>query len=188
MAAVFGIVQNHDGWITVDSAPGRGTTVRIGLPALSAELSPSAGTLFPDHADAVTPRAILIVEDEAHVMSATSEMLRRLGHRPIEARTGAEAIRLARSSSFVIDAVILDIGLPDMPGDQVFSGIVARRPDLPVIVCSGHATEGPVRRVLDGGARGFLAKPFTRSQLSAQLQIIFNDPPTRPDGAKGEGP
>ena len=186
MAAVFGIIQNHDGWITVDSAPEKGTTVRIGLPA--AESRPSAGEPPVDPANLVTPRSILIVEDEAHVITATSEMLRRLGHRPIEARTGAEAIRLARSSAFVIDAVILDIGLPDMPGDQVFSGIVSRRPDLPVIVCSGYATEGPVRRVLDGGARGFLAKPFTRARLTAQLQTIFNDPPTRPDGAKGEGP
>jgi len=172
MAAVYGIVMNHDGWISVASELGQGTTVRIYLPAIEMEVEK------PKKAKAKVEIAtgsgtILMVEDEDVVIEVTQAMLERLGYRVMVAKTGKDAIHITETFDGHIDLALLDIKLPDMEGGKVYPLIMEARPDLKVIVCSGYSIEGPARKILDAGAQDFIQKPFSLAALSEILKKVL---------------
>lgn len=167
MAAVHGIVKNHDGWISVDSELGKGTVVRIYLPAVEvvvrkeemAKIEPVKGT-----------GTILVIEDEDVVSKVTQAMLERLGYRVMVAKTGKDAIHITETFNGDIDLALLDIKLPDMEGGKVYPLIMEARPNLKVIVFSGYAIDGPARKILDAGAQDFIQKPFSLATLSEKVK------------------
>ncbi len=167
MAAAYGIVKNHDGWIAVDSELDKGTIVKIYLPAVEA--------LVKEHAKPKTEPikgqgTILIIEDEEMVMEVTREILKKLGYSVLEAKTGQEAINVVKTFDNDIDLVMLDILLPDMSGNAIYPFLMAARPDLKVIVFSGYSADGPAREILNAGAQDFIQKPFSAAELSEKLK------------------
>ena len=170
MAAVYGIVKNHDGWIHVDSELGKGTKVQIYLPVseitveepkkAEVEIATGSGT-------------ILMIEDEDVVIEVTQTMLERLGYRVMVAKTGKDAIHITETFDGQIDLALLDIKLPDMEGGKVYPLIMKARPDLKVIVFSGYAIEGPAQKILDAGAQDFIQKPFSLATLSEKLKEVL---------------
>jgi len=174
MASVYGIVKSHDGAITVDSEPGKGTLVRIYLPAIEAEEKPKKIVASKPEIELPTGDAtILVIEDEKDVMMLIQQVLERLGYRVLQAETGKKAIRLARTFDGQIDLALLDIKLPDMTGDKVYPLIIEARPDLKVIVCSGYTIEGPPQDILDAGAEGFIQKPFSIAPFAEKLKEVL---------------
>ena len=174
MAAVYGIVKNHDGAITVDSELGTGTVVRIYLPAIGAEKEVKKKVVSrPDLQLPKGDATILVIEDEEDVMMLIRQVLESLGYRVLEAETGKEAIRFAKTFDGQIDLALLDIKLPDMSGDRVYPIIMEARPDLKVIVCSGYGIEGPPQAILDAGAEGFIQKPFSISPFAEKLKEVL---------------
>ncbi|MEE4351841.1 MAG: response regulator [Desulfatiglans sp.] len=171
MAAVYGIVKNHDGWISVDSEPEEGTIVTIYLPTV--EVDGEENGEF-DMEIAKGSGTILVVEDEEPVIAVTRAILERLGYRVLEATTGMEAIALVKTSQEEIDLTILDMLLPDMDGKEVYSKIIQTRPHMKVIVCSGYSVDGPAQEILDKGAQGFVQKPFTITSLSSKLREVLD--------------
>lgn len=176
MAAVYGIVLNHGGWISIESEPSRGTVVYIWLPASEAS-EKEKGSLSPDKgkAEAAT---VLVVEDEDPVMEVFRTVLERMGYRVLKAGTGGKAIEIAESYNGEIDLAILDIMLPDIDGRKIYPVLVKARPDLKVIVTSGYSVEGPAREILDAGAQAFLAKPFSLQQLREMISHVLGDAPS----------
>jgi PAS domain S-box-containing protein len=170
MASVYGIVKNHDGWISVDSTVGVGTTVKIYLPAVDDGSSRSITTL-PQRG--VSAGTILVVEDEEMVLDVTRSMLDKLGYNVLAAGNGAEALRQAENFDGNIDLVLLDIMLPDMGGRDVCAGLLESRPNISIIVCSGYSLNGPAQEILNQGARGFLQKPYTMASLSEKLAAVM---------------
>jgi len=171
MAAVFGIVTNHRGWIGVDSQLGQGTLVRIYLPAVDDRITEAKK---PVSAVVTGTGTVLVIEDEDAVMDVSRAILEKLGYRVIEAKTGTEAVDLVRNLDVDIDLAILDIGLPDLAGDEAFKLIKEARPDLKVIVCSGYAIDGPAQEILNAGAQGFIQKPYAFKALSAKLKEVLD--------------
>ena len=167
MASVYGIVKNHNGWVSVYSEEGKGTAVRIYLPAIEAVIK--EGKRPETEMTCTHSLTVLVIEDEEIVMEVTREMLEELGHRVIEARTGREAIDIVRNTDLHIDLAMLDIKLPDMDGDAIFSLIKEVRPKMKVLVCSGYSLDGPVEELLKSGAHGFIQKPFSFATLSENL-------------------
>jgi len=170
MAAVHGIIQNHGGWISVESELGKGTSVYIYLPAVYAaekEVKEEEPKLVEGSG------RILIVEDEEMIMEVCRTMLEKLNYNVLEAKTGKEAIDIVKALGSDIDLAILDIGLPDMDGDKLYPLLKEARPDLKVIVCSGYAIDGPAQEILDAGAQGFIQKPFAYGVLSAKLKEVL---------------
>ncbi len=171
MASVYGIIKNHNGWISVESAEGLGTTVKIFMPAVEGK---------PVAADPVIPQrrvsagTILVVEDEAMVMDVTSSMLDKLGYDVLEARNGAEALHVSETFGGDIDLVLLDIVLPDMGGRDVCAGLLKSRPNIRVIICSGYSLNGPAQEILNQGAHGFIQKPYTMATLSDKLAGVID--------------
>jgi PAS domain S-box-containing protein len=173
MASVYGIVKNHNGWISVDSTVGTGTTVKIYLPAVEGEHVNSAPVVPQKGVSAGT---IMVVEDEEMVMDVTRSMLDNLGYNVLEARNGSEALHLAHTFDGEIDAVLLDIVLPDMGGRDVCAALLGSRPNLIVIVCSGYSLNGPAQEILNQGAHGFIQKPYTMAALSEKLDTVLHHP------------
>ena len=172
MAAVYGIVKNHQGWIGVESELGKGTSVRILLPALPER----PGEEIPRGEFVRGEATILVVEDEEPLLTMTRRMLEQLGYRMIETRCGRDAVDLVRTYDGDIDLALLDILLPDMPGSRVYDAMKKFRPRMKVIVCSGYALDGAVQEILDAGADGFLQKPCSFRTLSAKLSALLDTP------------
>jgi len=172
MAAVYGIMKNHGGWIYVDSELGKGTTVRIYLPAISAESKEQGAKPVkqPEIELNTGEGTILMIEDEDVVIEVTQAMLEMLGYRVMVAKTGKDAIHITETFDGQIDLALLDIKLPDMEGRKVYPLIMEARPDLKVIVFSGYSIEGPAQDILDAGAQDFIQKPFSLATLSEKLK------------------
>jgi two-component system, cell cycle sensor histidine kinase and response regulator CckA len=170
MAAVYGIVKKHGGYVSVASEPGRGTTVSIYLPcALEALQIAEARPPYMAHRTGTA----LIVEDEQLVMEVNRAIVEKLGYRVLEARSGVEALRIAETHAGAIDFALLDVILPDMSGNQIYPRLMEIIPTLKVIVCSGYTLDGPAREILNAGAQSFLPKPFTVASLAYTLDQIL---------------
>ncbi len=169
MAAVFGIVKNHDGWIDLDSKPGSGTTIHLFIPAISDERCADRESRTDMIRGSGT---LLLVEDEPMVMEVTQAMLERLGYSVFKAGTGQQGIDLLSEQKEKIDLVILDIGLPDIRGDEVHARMMEIVPDLKVLVSSGYARE-EVFQEMEIPTAAFIQKPYSFSVLSAKLEKIL---------------
>ena len=170
MAAVYGIIMNHDGWISIDSELDKGTVVRIYLPAVTIR---DVEVEKPEIEPAKIAGRILVIEDEKIVTDVILAMLERLGYHALSAVSGAEGINIAETFKGDIDLALLDIRLPDMDGGGVYHRLKAYKPDLKVIVCSGYAIDGPAQEILDAGAEGFIQKPFTLNTLSEKIKEVL---------------
>lgn len=170
MAAVYGIVKKHGGYVYVNAAPGRGTTVSIYLPGTTPIQAVSEpAVVYPPQRTGTA----LIVEDEHLVMEVNRAIVEKLGYRVLEAKTGKEALAIAEKYEGEIDFTLLDVILPDMDGGLIYPRLKEARPDVKVVVCSGFALDGPASEMLEAGAESFIQKPFTMAALSAVLNKIF---------------
>ena len=175
MAAVYGIVKNHDGWIWVDSELGKGTVVRTYFPAIEAKEEVDEKVVSEPKAELVKGTGtILVIEDEEPLIKLNRIVLERSGYRVLEARTGKEAIDLARTFDGDIDLAILDIVLPDLNGKEVFRLIKEVRPDLKVLVCSGYDIYGPAEEIINAGAQGFIQKPYDLAAFSEKVKRVLD--------------
>jgi len=170
MAAAYGIIRNHDGWITVDSELGKGTRIVVYLPAVEGKAKEEKAL----HANgAGSTRTVLIIEDEEAVFDVTQGMLEKLGYGVIEARTGKDAVHVAETFDGRIDLALLDINLPDVEGGKLYPLLMKARPNLKVIVFSGYTIDGLARKILNAGAQDFLQKPFSLVTLSEKLKNVL---------------
>ncbi|MBI9084976.1 MAG: PAS domain S-box protein [Desulfobacterales bacterium] len=167
LAAAYGIVRNHNGWISVASETQKGSMVKIYLPRA---IPTHKKDIEPRQQVAPPPGTLLIVEDEEVVMDVTRAMAKKLGYRVLVAEDGAKALHLARTFDGTIDLALLDIVLPDMDGKAVFIALAKARPEMKVIVCSGYSMDGPVEEIIQAGAVGFIQKPFSFQVLTENLE------------------
>lgn len=173
LSAAYGIVANHNGWISASSTHNVGTELSVYLPLAVETVAPPAEKNPPKPVP-VSHATLLVVEDEPMVVDAVGKLLEQMEYRVFTAANGREALKLLRARRDAIDLVLLDVRLPDLEADVVFGGIRAIRPGMPVILCSGFDRSGPVEALLEAGANGFLKKPFSAAQLSDALQSVLS--------------
>jgi CheY-like chemotaxis protein len=158
LAIVYGTAKAHGGTVAVESEVGRGTRFQIYLPADGSPVEETAPT--PRAIPAPTGRAtILVVDDEAGLRDAVARGLTRLGYRVVEGADGRDGLRTFQQHADEVDALLVDLTMPEMGGAEVVRRVREIRPNLPVIVTSGYATGGELDELLAGGAT-FLPKPF----------------------------
>jgi CheY-like chemotaxis protein len=172
LSAVYGIISNHGGWLEIDAEKGKGTEVRIYLPAVEVKCAQEAKSV--EVTTTGEGATVLEIEDEEPLMRAARQRLARLNYDILEAATGQAALDIINSNPGPIDAVLLDMRLPDTDGDRLFHQMRAVRPDLKVVLCSGYTIDEPIKKLLSQGAFGFLQKPFSLAALSEKLkEMIF---------------
>lgn len=170
MASAYGIVKNHNGYIFIDSSPGNGSSVNIFLPV---HFQKTAVDIPPKSASKPCSGTILIVEDEELVTNVIISILQNLEYDFIAAKTAEEAQDIVKSYAGDIDIIILDMGLPDMPGDALFPILKKSIPRAKTVICSGYSIDGPARQLLRQGADAFLQKPFSVDSLKVILADIM---------------
>jgi two-component system, cell cycle sensor histidine kinase and response regulator CckA len=176
LATVYGIVKQSGGFITVDSAPGKGTCFKIYLPRRKAEVSDSAPVEAapPTPARDVTGQdTILLVEDEEAVRSFAARALRMRGYNVLEASGGEEALEIVKNDDNKIDLIITDVVMPNMDGPSMVRHVKALKPDLAVIFMSGYAEEAFRRNDQNSEDIHFLPKPFGLKQLAAKVKEVL---------------
>ena len=164
LASAYGIIRNHGGAITAESALGEGATIRILLPpsakAAESDVPAPTDTLFQGTG------AILLVDDEPLILETAADLLRRLGYTVAPAACGADALALYRARGGAFDLVILDLVMPGMGGRQALAELRAIRPDARVVLSSGYGLQGEVREVMEAGCLAFIQKPYSYAALS----------------------
>jgi CheY-like chemotaxis protein len=179
MSAVLGIVRGHKGAILVESEPDRQTTVRVLFPVSDTALetgivAAEAGVAPWAETRALSPLAtVLVVEDEEVVRDVAKAMLERLGCRVLTAEGGSEAIRVFRERLDGISCVILDLTMPDMDGVATFKELRLVKPDVKVILSSGHNEQEATRRFAGQGLAGFIHKPYQIQRLRDTLKRVL---------------
>ncbi len=169
LATVFGIVQQHDGWIEVRSAIGRGSTFRVCLPVTAAEPEPPAPS-WPEPTDTHDGHTIFIVEDDESVRNLVKEILRSGGYTVLEAKHSAHALEVWGEQHENIDLLLTDIVMPGVSGLELAGMLLADRPDLKVIYTSGYSAELFDSDIhLEDGVN-YLPKPYLAAKVLSMLR------------------
>jgi two-component system, cell cycle sensor histidine kinase and response regulator CckA len=167
LAAVTGILRSQKGGITLESEPGRGSTFRVYLPV--AHRAEAAREEPPDEGRGT----ILVVDDEPAVRDFIAAALREQGFRALTAADGRDALTVSTRENGGIDAVVLDLVMPVMDGNELLPKIIALLPDLKILLTSGYS-EIEARRLCAAypGAR-FIQKPYTAQQIARALEELL---------------
>lgn len=170
LAAVYGIIKGHGGYIDVDSEKGSGTTFSIYLPA-----SEKQAAKKEEPADEVSKgtETVLLVDDEGMIIDVGREILKTLGYKVLLASGGKEAIEVYKANKDRIDMVILDMIMPDMGGGETYDLLKEINPQIKVLLSSGYSLEGQAQEIMERGCNGFIQKPFDVKQLSAKIRKIL---------------
>jgi PAS domain S-box-containing protein len=172
LSAAYGIIANHNGWIEASSEPGKGTDVHVYLPLQAAEQTAPSQPIS-SRSTVVGDATLLVVEDEAMVLNAVCAMLRKMNFRVLRAETGRAALEALKTSKVPVDLVLLDVLLPDLEADRVYRELRQLQPGIRVVLWSGYDESGPVQKLLDAGADGFLQKPFSKPRLLEKVLAVL---------------
>ena len=172
LAAVQGIVRRHRGVLFVHSAVGQGSTFRVLLPAASR----SGAKYTPQAAAASIPpdSVVLVIDDERTVLDVAQSVLSRQGVRVLIAEDGSKGVEIFREHSRIISAVILDLKMPVMGGEEALSLLYQINPDVPVILSSGFDESEVTRRFETLKPASFLQKPFTAQRLTSAIAAVLS--------------
>jgi two-component system cell cycle sensor histidine kinase/response regulator CckA len=172
LAMVYGIVKAHGGYIVCDSVRGKGTEFRIYLPVIEQE------PVIGEEEDTALPKGgtetILVIDDEKLIRDLGEKALSSFGYMVLTAPDGASAIKLYSSEWERIDLIILDLIMPKMSGTLCFERIMEINPNARVIVASGYAEDGRMKRSIEKRVRGFIGKPFNVRQLLRLIREMLD--------------
>jgi PAS domain S-box-containing protein len=173
LATVFGIVQQSGGHITVQSAPGRGTLIKIFLPRVHANQCDRPES---DHAisSPFGSETLLLAEDEDGVRALASRVLRASGYTVLEASNGAEAMRVCQEHPGKIDLLVTDVVMPGFGGRELADRLTGERPDTPVLFLSGYMEDAVVRHGVQAAEVAFLQKPFKAGALVRKVRDLLD--------------
>ena len=166
MAAVLGIVQGHNGGIAIESTVGKGSIFRVYFPVTTMDLTQDMSVPM---GPVTGGGLVLLIDDEEEVRDAAAAMLEHLGYGVIVAVNGKQGLSLFKEFRDELAAVLLDMTMPEMTGEEVFEQLRELAPDLPVILSSGFDRLESARRLTAQNQAMFLRKPYSLKDLAKVL-------------------
>jgi PAS domain S-box-containing protein len=173
LAVVHGIIRSHGGAITVYSELGQGTTFRVYLPLLldDHQPRPPAEVMVPE---AQGEEHVLLVDDEEALLDIGSNILEGLGYQVTSRASSLEALELFRADPSKFDLVVTDQSMPQMSGSELSREILAVRPDLPIIICTGYSENLSAESAQERGIRRIVTKPVVAQQLATAVREVLD--------------
>jgi len=172
LAVAHGIVEKHGGHIDCESKPGIGTTFKIYLPVLHIEVEQRDAV--PETIIRAGTETILLVDDEELITDLGKRILARAGYTVLVASNGKDAEDLYKVNKGRISLVILDLVMPGMGGKQCLQALLRIDPLVKVLIASGYTEKARKEELMAHGARGFVTKPFTVTQLLGDVRDILD--------------
>jgi len=174
LSVVHGIVKSHNGEITVESEPGRGTTFHIYLPIVETEV-------YDEHQSGqiILPQGtehILLVDDEPLLVEIMERFLTMLGYKVKGFIDSREAMAWYGENADRIDLVITDMTMPHLTGAELAREILAQRPEMPIVLCTGYSEVMDAEKAMAMGIRKFIAKPVDNSVLAHSVREALDVP------------
>jgi PAS domain S-box-containing protein len=184
LAAVLGIIRGHHGAIKVYSEQGRGTTFKILLPCSADQ------TIMRDQPDERQPwhgkGHVLLADDEETIRAVSKRMLEKLGFEVALACNGEDAVEKYRAAPESFDAVILDLTMPKLDGEQTFRELRRIRPDVRVILSSGYNEQDVTQRFAGKRLAGFIQKPYKLEDFGEVLRRALQNENDAPNATESE--
>lgn len=182
LAVVHGIVKSHGGVIKVESEPGKGSVFHMFFPKTLATPSPAPAVVS---SPCPSGGSILCVDDEEAIVKLLHRALTPLGYKITATTSSPKALELFRATPRGFDLVIMDQTMPQLDGAELAQKMLAVRPDLPIILCTGYSALVSPATLKKIGVKAFLMKPVERAELIEVIQKTLaaaksTTPPTRP--------
>jgi PAS domain S-box-containing protein len=174
LSTVYGIVKQSGGAITVDTAPGKGATFVIVLPAATGE--DQAAVAAAARPVVKRTETVLLVEDDAQVRRLAAIALERAGFTVLEAQHPEEAFDVAAHHHGPIHLILTDVVMPGMNGRAMVERLVGRYPDARILFMSGYTDDALAPLGVAAGDMAFLPKPFTPKQLAERVREVIDAP------------
>lgn len=173
LAVVHGIVQEHRGEIKVHTEIGKGTAFDVYIPLI--DKTDTYETIERSAAHPGGKERILLVDDEESVAKLEKQMLERLGYQVTIRHTSLDALQTLKFNPESFDLVITDMTMPNMTGDKLAREMIALRPDLPIIICTGFSERINQEKAEALGIKGFLMKPVIKSNLAQMVRKVLDE-------------
>ena len=172
LALVHGIVESYGGKITVKSELGKGTVFTVFLPKTKKR------DVYRPYEEKDLPSGterILLVDDELSIAKMGSQILERLGYHVTVSTSSVEALDLFRSRPSDFDLIITDMTMPNMTGDLLAMELIAFRPDIPVILCTGYSKKISDEKASHIGIKAFAYKPMVKADLAKTVRRVLDE-------------
>ena len=174
LSVVYGIIEQHGGWIYVNSAPDEGTVFRVYLPAVEEHHGEGPAQDNSTAQYRGSGETILLIEDEESVRQVSREVLKGNGYRTLEAADGAEARRIIRERDGELDLVISDVVLPDVSGVNLVTEFAEEYPDLRILLVSGYTADKANLEKIQLQRYPFLQKPYSVIALLKKVKELVS--------------
>ena len=193
LATVYGVVKQRDGWIWVDSKPGRGTTFQIYLPRVQEfvaneasieEIAPRESQALKESTSRIVPaletsakgtETVLVVEDQDGIRDIVRESLRRNGYKVLIANDGEEALQMAAAYPDPIHLLITDLVMPNIGGRELAQRLTPQRPTMKVLFMSGYSEQSALEIEATSQSATVLQKPFSLDALARNVRRVLDE-------------
>jgi len=173
LALVYGIVEEHGGYVKADSVPGKGSIFHVFFPITANDIISKVQTNTSQPLIGGSER-IMVVDDDESILLSTLEFLKDFGYEMSGFSNGAQAFKAFEKNPDQFDLIITDMTMPKMTGDQLSSRVLKIRNDLPIMLCTGYSDNISEIKALKLGIKEYLQKPIDSQRLLLLIREVLD--------------